>query len=210
MRVVETGASRSASWLVSAFPQKHHHARMNTVTQSPESAKPFFATFDEIRRVLEWPVEPLCFSPEGRAFFSRFVADCQDEVEVLSLKLSDRLGPLCGDIDADLAHDCHGLGADGAGMRTGRINFIKFTGLVPKKRLGHLTPGRVTRADNEYAFLAHAHYMIGLLHYEATRSCWSAVKQVLHRSNLAFFGRTTILLMRAVMVTGSAIIAACS
>ena len=65
---------RSASWLVGAFPQKHHHARMNTVTQSPEGAKPFFANFDEVRRVLERPVEPLCFSREGWALFARFVA----------------------------------------------------------------------------------------------------------------------------------------
>jgi hypothetical protein len=64
---------------------------MNTVTQSPEGVEPFFAPFDEVSRVLEWPVEPLCFSPEGWAVFTRFVAYRQDEVEVLSLKLTDRL-----------------------------------------------------------------------------------------------------------------------
>lgn len=175
---------------------------MNAVTQSPECVKPFFANFDEVRRVFEWPVEPLCFSHEGRAFFARFVAYCQDEVEVLSVKLSDWLGPLRGDIDSNLTHDCGGLGADRAGMRTRRIDFIKFIGLMAKKRFGHLTPGRVTCANDQYALLIHVRLVKRELPlYEATLSCWSAVKQVLHSSSLAFLGRTTVLLMRAIIVT---------
>jgi hypothetical protein len=87
-------------------------------------------------------------------------------------------------------------------MRARRMNFIKFTGLMAKKRFGHLTPGRVTRANDQYALLIHVRPVNReLLPYESTRSCWSAVKQVLHRSSRAFLGRTTVLLMRAVIVT---------
>ncbi len=64
---------------------------MNTVTQSPEGVEPFFAHLDEVRRVLERPMEPLCFSPEDWAVFTRFVSYRQNEVEMLSFKLSDRL-----------------------------------------------------------------------------------------------------------------------
>lgn len=128
---------------------------MNTVTESPEGVKPFFANFDEIRRVLEWPVEPLCLSREGWALFARFVAYRKNEVEVLPVKLSDRLGPLRRDINTDLTHDAHGLGADAAWMRTRGIDFIKFTGLMAKKSLGDLTPGRVTRANDQYTLLIH-------------------------------------------------------
>lgn len=143
------------SWLVGPFPQKHHHARMDPVAQSPEGTKPFFANFDEARRVFECPVEPLCFSRESRALVARFVAYRKDEVKALSIKLSERLGPLRRDIHADLIPDTDGLGADAAGMRTRGIDFIEFAGLMAKKRLGDLTPDRVPRANDQYTLLIH-------------------------------------------------------
>jgi hypothetical protein len=62
---------------------------------------------------------------------------------------------LRGDIDTNITHDAHGLGPDGAGMRACGVDFIKFTTLMSKKRLGDLTPGRVTRANDQYTLPVH-------------------------------------------------------
>ena len=90
-RPVEIGAYRSASWLVGAFPQEHHHARMNTVTQPAKCMQAFFIILGEGRRVFERPVEPLCFSRESWALFTRLVTDRENEAELLSLKFRDWL-----------------------------------------------------------------------------------------------------------------------
>jgi hypothetical protein len=40
-------------------------------------------------------------------------------------------------------------------VRAGREDLVKFTSLMPKQGLGHLTPGRVAGANDQYPFLLH-------------------------------------------------------
>lgn len=69
------------------------------------------------------------------ALFAGLVAHSNDEIEWLTLKHRHCFGALCGYIDTDLAHDSHGLRADGTWMCAGRENLIQITSLMPKQRL---------------------------------------------------------------------------
>lgn len=121
---------------IGALTQKHHHARMDSIAQSSKGAQACVANLSEARWVFEWPVEPLCLSQEYWALFARFIANRDDEIELLSLKLRDRLGPLRRDINADVMHDGHGFRTDGNRVRAGGEDLIEVTGLMAKQRLG--------------------------------------------------------------------------
>lgn len=128
---------------------------MDSIAQSSEGVETFFADLDETSWVFEWPVEPFRFPGENWTLFARLVTNSNYEIELLPLKLRYRLGPLRGDVDADLTHDRHSFRTDSSRMGARREDLVKVTSLVPKQGLGHLTPGRVAGANDQHSFLLH-------------------------------------------------------
>jgi len=60
---------------------------MNAITQFAECRKPFLADLDEAGWIFKWPVESFCHLGKGGALFTGLLADGDDEVKVLPVKL---------------------------------------------------------------------------------------------------------------------------
>jgi hypothetical protein len=71
-------------------------------------------------------------SPERTGLFTGFVANSNNEIELLTLKRRYRLGALCENIDTDLAHDGHSLRADRGRVCAGRADLIQVISLMQK------------------------------------------------------------------------------
>jgi hypothetical protein len=70
--------------------------------------------------------------------------------------LSEVLGRLAGDVDADLLHGLDGAGMNLVGWIQARaVGLEAVPGVVPEEALGHLAPRGVLGAQEQHLLLAH-------------------------------------------------------
>jgi hypothetical protein len=91
------------------------------------------------------------------AAFLRVIANCEDVVEGLALKLVNMLGAMAGDVDAKFSHDCDRLRTNVAWFCSGAGDFESVAGVVAQETFRHLASSGVSRAKNQDSFFM-GHY----------------------------------------------------
>jgi hypothetical protein len=89
------------------------------------------------------------------AAFLRVIANREDVIEVLAIKLVNMLGAMAGDVDAQLAHDGDRPRTNLAWLGSGAPNFELIAGVMAEQAFGHLGPGGISGAENEDALFMH-------------------------------------------------------
>ena len=125
----------------------------------------FFVAAGRVRRVIKTPMQLLVGAGEIRTRLLRVVANRDDEIKRLASKLSERLGPVPGNIFAEFLHDRNRERMDVPGrLRTRAENLEAVAGQLPENAFRHMAAAGVTSTEKQDA-LIHDWYYIRVSEY---------------------------------------------
>jgi hypothetical protein len=122
---------------------------VDLIADSAKCGEPFLFRSLRRRGIFERPMQPLDGDGKDGARFPRRIADGDQEIGRIPEEFIDGFGALAGDVDASLRHDGNCFRTDATRLRAGREDCDAIAGMVAEKTFGHLTPRRISGAEDE-------------------------------------------------------------
>lgn len=151
--VKDTEARASTELLV--WAGKGAQVFANLIANLTKARKPLLLGAVEISRISEAVMNPTHGPRENGTDLASVVADGKHVIEGLAGEFVNVFGAMSVQIDADLAHDGDGLGADGEWLDTSAEDLETVAGVMAKQPFSHLAARRVTGTEDQDSWLRH-------------------------------------------------------